>query len=105
VICKRRGNIFLTTALVQAALAGSRKKRSYLKDKYWRLRVRRGHKRAVVAVAHRLLIAAYHMLRDSVDYTDLGEGYLDQRSPEVIKRKLVKRLELLAYKVSAELAA
>jgi transposase len=74
---------------------------TYLKDKYWRLRVRRGAMRALVAIAHKILIAAYHMLRDGKDYVDLGEAYLRQRTAPS-KRKLVRELEALGYKVTLE---
>jgi transposase len=97
---KRKGNVHLTTALVQAAVCASRKKGSYLKEKYWRLKARRGPKRAAVAVAHKILIAAYHMLVADKPYTDLGDAYLDRIAPAVLKVSLVKRLERLGYQVT-----
>jgi len=60
------------TALVQAAFGGSRKKGSYLKERFWRLKARRGEKRAAMAVAHSILVAAYEMLRRHAQYRDLG---------------------------------
>src|SRR5262249_2618923 len=57
----RRGNVHLRTALVEAAMAASRKNGSYLRDKFHRVRARRGAKRAAMAIAHKILIAAYHM--------------------------------------------
>lgn len=99
---KRRGNVHLATALVQAANGAARTKKSYLKDKFWRLKARRGHKRALVAVAHHILVAAYHMLRDGVAYRDLGPDYLDRRSSGDTKRRLVRRLEDLGYTVTLE---
>jgi transposase len=99
----RKGNVHLVTTLVQAASGASRQKGTYLKDKYWRLRVRRGAMRALVAIAHKILIAAYHMLRDGKDYADLGEAYLRQRTAPS-KRKLVRELEALGYKVTLEAA-
>src|SRR5688572_13324870 len=99
----RKGNIHLLTTLVQAAAAAVRKRGTYLKDKYWRLRVRRGAMRALVAIAHKILVAAYHMLRDGKDYADLGEAYLRQRTAPS-KRKLVRELEALGYKVTLEAA-
>src|SRR5678816_2740717 len=67
---KRNGNVHLTTALVEAAQAGIKKKGSYLRDKFHRLKARRGYKRALVAIAHKILIASYHVLRDRTDYRD-----------------------------------
>jgi transposase len=95
----RKGNPGLRTALIEAAMAASRKKGSYLKDKFYRLKARRGHRRAAVAIAHKILIAAYHMLRSDADYRDLGEGYLDRLDTGRIARNLVHRLERLGYEV------
>jgi transposase len=98
----RKGNMHLTTALVQAAVSASHAKDTYLKDKYWRLKARRGPKRAAMAIAHKILIAAYYMLARGVDYKDLGAAFLDQRSADVTKHGLVKRLERLGYQVTLQ---
>ena len=102
---KRRGNVHLTTALVQAAFAASRKKGSYLKERFWRLKARRGPKRAAMAVAHSILIAAYEMLRQRVSYRDLGAASLDSINRVAIERRLIRRLEALGYRVTLEAAA
>ncbi len=96
---KRRGNVHLTTTLVQAATGAGRTKGSYLKSTFYRLRARRGTKRAQMAVAHQLLNIIYVMLRDGVPYRDLGEAYLDQQRAEATKNKLLKRLNALGYHV------
>lgn len=98
----RKGNLHLTTALVQAAVSASRTKGSYLKEKYWRLKARRGPKRAALAIAHKILIAAYHMLANAADYRDLGPNHLDSISVTSTKKALVKRLERLGYRVTLE---
>jgi transposase len=98
----RKGNIHLTTALVQAAAAASHAKGTYLKDKYWRLKARIGPARAGMAVAHKILIAAYHMLSRGLNYRELGTAFLDQASASATKRGLVKRLERLGYNVSLQ---
>ena len=102
---KRKGNVHLTTALVQAAVCAGRKRGSYLKDKLWRLKARRGPKRAVMAIAHKILIAAYHMLARTAEYRDLGANHLDRINKGQIKRNLVKRLERLGYRVTLDVAA
>jgi transposase len=102
---KRKGNVHLTTALVQAAVCAGRKRGSYLKEKLWRLKARRGPKRAVMAVAHKILIAAYHMLARTADYRDLGADHLERVNKTQIKRGLVKRLERLGYRVTLEATA
>lgn len=96
----RKGNVHLTTALVHAAVCASRKKGSYLKDKYWRLKARRGPKRAALAIAHKILVGAYYMLRDQTDWSDLGEPYLDRLNSKAIRNSLVHRLEQLGYDVT-----
>ena len=96
----RRGNTHLTTALVQAAVCASRTKGTYLKEKYWKLKARRGPMRAALAVAHKILIAAYHMLATGADHEDLGPTHLDRLSITTTKNALVKRLERLGYQVT-----
>jgi transposase len=96
----RKGNVHLTTTLVQAALGAVRKRGSYYKDKYWRLRTRRGAMRAMVAIAHKLLVAAYEVLSAKTAYVDLGDQYLTRRSQNAATRKLVTRLEALGFDVA-----
>lgn len=96
----RKGNPHLVTTLVQAALGAVRKRDSYYKDKYWRLRTRRGAMRAMVAIAHKLLVAAYHMLSSNQPFVDLGHEYLARRSVADSSRNLVRRLEALGYDVT-----
>ena len=95
----RRGNVHLKTALVTAAVCGSRRKGSYYKDKYHRLRARRGRLRATMAIAHKILIAAYHMLAGGVPYRELGEAFLDQQARQRTLRHLLHRLNHLGYDV------
>jgi hypothetical protein len=61
---------------------------------------RRGKKRALVAVAHSLLGIIYHVLKDKVEYQDLGADYFDRLEPERLRRYLVKRLQGLGYEVT-----
>jgi hypothetical protein len=98
----RRGNVHLKTALVGAAVAASKKKGGYLKDKYFRLKSRRGGLRAAVAIAHKILLAAYHMLRTGSSYKELGDAYLDQLAEKRTSANLVRRLERLGYHVTLE---
>jgi transposase len=94
-----RGNRWLKQALLEAAYAASRQKESYLAAQYRRLAAHRGKKRAAVAVAHTILVAAYHILKEEVEFVDLGGDYFDQLNEEKTRRHLVKRLEHLGYKV------
>lgn len=97
---KRKGNVHLVTTLVQAALGASKKRGSYYKDKYYRLRARRGAMRAMIAIGHKLLVAAYEVLAGNKPFVDLGEQYLTRRNEADITKKLVRRLEVLGYEVT-----
>lgn len=96
------GNRYLRKALVQGAHGASRKKNTYLKAKYHRLAARRGKKRAIVAVAHAMLVSAYHMLSRNEPYRDLGGNYFDQAKRESVAHHLVHRLEKLGFQVLLE---
>lgn len=96
----RKGNVHLMTALVEAAHGASRKKDSYFKDKFFRLKARRGYLRAAVAIAHKILKAVYVMLSTGADYRDLGAAYLDATDARRVTGNLVRRLERLGYKVT-----
>jgi len=86
---------------VQSAHALARTK-TYLAAQYRRLSARRGKKRAAVAVAHSILVIAYHLISRQEPYRDLGADYFDQQRPESVKKRLVKRLEKLGYQVTLE---
>jgi transposase len=96
----RKGNVHLVTTLVLAAVGAVRKRNSYYKEKYWRLRVRRGAMRALFAIGHKLLIAAYEVLKAKTAFVDLGDQYLTRRSQTDATRKLVSRLESLGFDVA-----
>src|SRR5205807_259044 len=89
----RKGNRWLRRALVEAAWAASRVKKSYLRAQFRLLAPRRGKNRALVAVGHSLLVIIYHVLKYNVEYRDLGPDYLDRLEPERLRRYLVKRLQ------------
>jgi transposase len=96
------GNRWLKRALVQAAWAASRTKHTYLAAQYRRLATRRGRKRALVAVAHSILVIVYHLLKDNSSYRDLGGDFFDRLEPERLTRYYVKRLQRLGHKVTLE---
>ena len=97
----RKGNPYLKTALCNAAISASRKTGSYFKAKYHKLKARRGGGKAALAVAHKLLIAAYQVLRGRA-FADLGESYLDKRNLARTAARHVKQLRTLGYKVTIE---
>lgn len=96
----RHGNRALTVALVQAAHAAARNRKTYLSAQYHRLAGRRGKKRAIVAVAHSILIICYHIIQHKEPYRELGGDYFDQRRPEATANRLLRRLQHLGYDVS-----
>jgi len=100
-----KGNPWLRAALVEAAWGAARSHKSYFAVQYNRLKIRRGTKRAAVAVAHRLLIVIYHLLRDGTIFQDLGAAFLDERQQQSVVRHSVKRLERLGYRVTLTPAA
>jgi transposase len=99
------GNQFLRGALVEAAQAAARAKDSYFSALYHRLKARRGAKRALIAVAHAILVTIYQLLKDGTYYRDLGADHFDRRDREALVRRNVRRLELLGYHVSLSPAA
>lgn len=101
----RKGNRWLRTTLTEAALAAIRTKDSALAARYRRLMRHRGHKKAVVAVAHAILRAAYHILAQGTTYQDLGPDYFDRRHTERVTRRAVQLLERQGYRVILERAA
>ena len=97
-----QANRYLKSALVQAAHAVGRSKKSYLSTQFGRLASRRGKKRAAVAVAHSILIIAYHIIKNGTEYVDLGVNYFDERKQETVQKQLIRRLEKLGLKVTVE---
>lgn len=98
----RKGNKALGVALNHAAHGASRTKNTYLSAQYHHLAGRRGKKRAIMALAHSILVMAYHMIQRKQPYRELGGDYFDKRRPEATAKRLVKRLEQLGYQVSLQ---
>lgn len=95
----RKGAPWLKTTLIQCAWAATRKKGSYLQAQYYRLRARRGGKKAIAAVAASMLTAVYHMLKDGTFYQDQGAEFFDRRTKTSSAKRLVARLQSLGYDV------
>jgi transposase len=101
----RSSNPWLKTTLVQAAWSAARTKDSYCRAQFLRLKSRRGPKKAVLAVAASMLTAAYHMLKHSTDYRDLGLDYFDRRDKTTLAKRLIARLHDLGLVVDVRPAA
>jgi transposase len=98
----RKGACWLKTVLIQAAWAAVRKKNSYYRAQFFRLRARRGPKKAIVAVAASMLTAIYYILRDGVEYHELGGQYFERLDRTHVTHRLVKRLKDLGYAVQLD---
>jgi transposase len=98
----RKGSAWLRRSLCQAAWAASHTKETYLAARFRRLATRKGKKRAIVAVAHTILVSMYHMLKNKQTYRELGADFLDRRHAENVKRYLLKRLERLGLQVTVQ---
>ena len=97
------GNRWLRNALLEAAWTVSHsRKPTFFTARYRRIAARRGKKRAAVAVAHSLLVAVYHVLRDGVVFQDLGPTHFERRNRDAILQRSLRRLKALGYKVAAE---
>jgi transposase len=101
----RRGNRWLRAALTEAALAAIRTSNSAFTARYRRIMRHRGHKKAVLAVAHAMLVTAYHLLARQTAYHELGADYFDRRHRERVTRRAVQLLERQGYRVTLERAA
>ncbi len=93
----RKGAPWLKTLLVQCALAASHKKNCYFRAQFLRLKSRRGHKKAVCAVAASILTTIYHILKNGTPYKDLGADHFDRRSIEAKANRLVTQLAKLGF--------
>jgi transposase len=95
----RKGSPWLRAALIEAGHAARRSKGTYLGALYARLAARRGAKKAAVAVGHRILVSAYHLLKDGGYYHERGDGVLAPRQRLRLEHRLVQRLKRLGYTV------
>ena len=91
--------------LTQAAWATIRHRESYLSARFRRLAARRGRKRALLAIAHKILVIAFWMLKTGTEFRDLGADYFDRLKSTDVTQSLVRRLERLGYKVALEQVA
>lgn len=90
---------------MQCAWAATRTKGTYLRSKYDSLVVRRGKKRALIAVGHKILIAAYFILKDKVEYKELGYDFLEKRNKAKKIKRHLKMLKELGIEVDVKEAA
>lgn len=101
----RKGAPWLKTVLVQAAWCAVRKKDSYFKAQYHRLRSRRGSKKAIVAVAASMLTSAHAMLSTNVEFRELGATWFDTRDQTKTVKRLIRRLADMGLEVEVKAKA
>src|SRR5882762_505019 len=101
----RSGNVWLKRALCRAAWAASHTRDTYFAAQFRRLAAKRGKKRAIIAVAHSLLVVIYTMLKQGKGYLELGADYFEKLHADDFKRYLVRKLEAQGYTVTLETAA
>jgi transposase len=96
----RKGSPWLRRIACQSAWAAARTKNTYLSAQFRRIASKRGKHRAIMAVAHTMLVIGYHLQRNHCDYQDLGADYFDRLHSDGLKRYLIRRLESLGQKVA-----
>ena len=97
----RKGNALLRETLVLCAHSAVKNKTSYFSAQFARISAHRGKKRAYVAVAHSMLIAIYHILKDGVVFKDLGADYYNQFNKERKINAYLKKLKALGWEAPA----
>lgn len=95
-----KGNVHLKQVIVECAVSSIRCKNTFFYARYHKLAPRRGNKKAVIAVAHSMLIAIYHMLKYKQPFQDLGVDYYLLLNADKIKTRNVNNLQKLGYEVS-----
>src|SRR5258708_23010593 len=95
----KKGNRYLRRILTQAAWANSHCKDGYLRALFFRIKARRGWAKAIIAVAHKLIVIAYSILKFRTPYRELGGDYFDRLNPERTARRLVARMEQMGFQV------
>jgi len=95
-----KGNPYLRQALCELAWAAAHTKNNYLAAQYHRLARRRGKYRAILAVAHSILVIIYHVLKSKTPYRELGADYFEQLDTARLQRRAVQQLEHLGFTVA-----
>jgi hypothetical protein len=96
----RKGNRYLRRVLTQSAWSLARKKNCFLTALFWRIAARGGRKKAALAVAHRILTLAWHIIQDGTVYEELGANHQDRLHPERSARRLLHRLQQIGFEVT-----
>ena len=95
----RKGNKILKSTLVECAQSAVRRKDTFFYAQYQRISMRRGKKRAILAVAHSILISIYYMIKEDKEYEDLGADFYNKFNKEKKANAYMKKLKELGYDV------
>jgi transposase len=98
----RHGDKWLRDALTESAWGAARTRDTYLSAHFWHLARRIGKKKAAIAVAHSILVIAWHLLEEHADYQDLGPDWFAQRHHDRTTRRAVNTLQALGYSVTLQ---
>jgi transposase len=98
----RKGNVWLRRTMCEVAWAACHTRGSYFSAQFRRLAARRGKQRALMAVAHSILVTAYHMLKQKRHYHELGPDFFDAMNRDKVRARLVERLAKLGYDVTLQ---
>lgn len=98
----RKGNVWLRRTMCEVAWGASRTKDTYFAAQFSRIASRRGSKRALIAVAHSILVTAYHMLKHTRHYEDLGADFFDSINRDKTRDRLLQRLAKLGFHVTVK---
>lgn len=96
----RKGSKWLRAGLTEAGRAVSRTKKNFLSGLYHRVKARRGPNKAAIAVAHAILVIAYHLIKNGTTYEELGPHFLDHLNRDRVAQRLKKRIESLGFDVT-----
>lgn len=96
----RKGNLWLKSTMVEAAWPAIRTKNSYLKDLYHRKKATRGAQKAIVAVAHSMLVTIYYMVTRGTRYSDLGPNFHKMQQRQTVLKRRLRELNSLGYEVT-----
>lgn len=88
--------------MVECAWASSHVKNCYLRKKYESLVARRGKKRALISVGHKILFAAYHIIKNHEPYVELGYDYIDSRKKTNQIQNYLQKLKVLGVEVEVK---
>ena len=96
----RKGNRWLRRTLNQEAWAAARTKNTYFAARFHRLAAKRGSKRAIVAIGHKILVLAHYLLQHNCPFRELGADYYQRLRAPSLSQSLVRRLQRLGYEVT-----